>query len=41
MLVPEYKVFIMLSSAAEHEILNAPKYKNIKRFSFFQAQISL
>ena len=25
---------------AEHEILNAHKYKNIKKFSFFQAHIS-
>ena len=24
----------------EHEILNAHKYKNIKKFSFFQTQIS-
>ena len=30
----------MLNSA-EHEILNALKYKNMKKFSFFQAQISL
>ena len=30
----------MLSSA-EHEILDAHKYKNIKKFSFIQAQISL
>ena len=30
----------MLNSA-DHEILNAYKYKNIKKFSFFQAQISL
>ena len=35
-----YKTFFMLNSA-EHEILNAHKYKNIKKFSFFQAQISL
>ena len=28
-------------NSAEHEILNAHKYKNIKKFSFFQAQISL
>ena len=34
------KLFFMLNSA-EHEILNARKYKNIKKFSFFQAQISL
>ena len=26
---------------AKHEILNADKYKNIKKFSFIQAQISL
>ena len=29
-----YKIFFMLNSA-EHEILNAHKYKNIKKFSFF------
>ena len=34
------QVFFMLSSA-ENEILNAHKYKNINKFSFFQAQISL
>ena len=33
-------LFFMLSSA-EHEILNAHKYKNIKKLSIFQAQISL
>ena len=26
---------------AEHEILNARKYKNIKKISIFQTQISL
>ena len=36
----DYKTFSMLNSA-EHEILNAHKYINIKKFSFFQAQISL
>ena len=35
-----YKTFFMLSSV-EHEILNAHKYRNIKKFSFFEAQISL
>ena len=35
-----YKTFFMLNSA-EHEILNAYKYKNIKKLSIFQAQISL
>ena len=25
---------------AEHEILNAHKYKNIKKFSIFQAEVS-
>ena len=35
-----YKTFFMLYSA-EHGILNAHKYKNIKKFSFFAAQISL
>ena len=34
-----YKIFFMLNSG-EHEILNAHKYKNIKKFSFFQTQIS-
>ena len=29
-----YKTFFMLNSV-EHEILNAYKYKNIKKFSFF------
>ena len=29
-----YKTFFMLNSV-EHEILNAHKYKNIKKFSFF------
>ena len=29
-----YKPFLMLNSA-EHEILNANKYENIKKFSFF------
>ena len=33
-----YKTFFMLNSV-EHEILNAHKYKNINKFSFFQAQI--
>ena len=36
----DYETFFMLNSA-EQEILNAPKYKNIKKCSFFQAQISL
>ena len=35
-----YKTFIMFNSA-ENEILNARKYKNIKKFSFFQAQICI
>ena len=34
-----YKTFFMLNSA-EHEILNAHKYKNIKNFSIFRAHIS-
>ena len=34
-----YKTFFMLNSV-EHEILNAHKYKNIKKYSFFQAKIS-
>ena len=35
-----YKTFSMLNSV-EHEISNAHKYKIIKKFSLFQAQISL
>ena len=35
-----YKTFSMLKSA-KHEILNAHKYENIKKFGIFQAQISL
>ena len=35
-----YKTFFMLN-LAEHEILNAHKYKNIKKFSIFQDHISL
>ena len=35
-----YKTFFILNSV-EHEILNAHKYENIKKFSIFQAQISL
>ena len=31
---------IFMISSAEYEILNAHKYKNIKKFSFLQAQIS-
>ena len=34
-----YKTFFVLNSA-EHGNLNAHKYKNIKKFSFLQAQIS-
>ena len=37
---PEVIDFFVLNSA-EHEILNAHKYINIKKFSFFQAPISL
>ena len=36
----DYKTFFILNSA-EHEILNAYKYENIKKFSIFPAQISL
>ena len=36
----DYKTLSMLNSA-EHEILNTHKCKNIKKFSFFEAQISL
>ena len=35
-----YKTFFVLNSA-EHEILNNHKHENIKKFSIFQAQISL
>ena len=31
---PDYKYLFILNSA-KHEILNAHKYKNIKKFSFF------
>ena len=31
---PNYKTFFMLN-LTEHEILNAHKYKNIKKFGFF------
>ena len=34
-----YKKNLMLNSA-EHETLNAHKHENIKKFSFFQAQVS-
>ena len=35
-----YKTFSILNSI-EHEILNAHKCKNIEKFSFFHAQISV
>ena len=35
-----YKTFFMLNSV-EHEILNAHKYKNTKKFGLFKAQLSL
>ena len=35
-----YKTFFVLNSV-EHEILNAHKYTNIKKFGFFKAQLSL
>ena len=34
-----YKILFMLDSVG-HEILKAHKYKNIKKFRFFQTQIS-
>ena len=34
------KLFFMLNSV-DHEILNARKFRNIKKFSFIQAQISI
>ena len=35
-----YKTFFVLNSV-EHEISNAHKYKNIKKFGLFKAQLSL
>ena len=35
-----YKTFYLLNSV-EHEILNAHKYKNIKKFGLFNDQLSL
>ena len=35
-----YKTFFMLNTV-EHEILDDHKYKNIKKFGFVQAQISI
>ena len=35
-----YKTFFVLNSV-EHEILNAHKYRNIKKFGLFKAQLSL
>ena len=35
-----YKIFFMLNSI-EHKILIACKFENIKKFSIFQAQMSL
>ena len=35
-----FKTIFMLNSA-EHKVLNAHKYENIKKFSIFQAQVSL
>ena len=35
-----YKTFFVLNSV-EHEILNAHKYKNIKKLGLFNAQLSL
>ena len=35
-----YNTFFVLNSV-EHEILNAHKYKNIKKFGLFKAQLSL
>ena len=35
-----YKTFFMLN-LVEHEILNAHKFKNIKEFGLFNAQLSL
>ena len=35
-----YKTFFVLNSV-EHEILNAHKYENIKKFGLFKAQLDL
>ena len=35
-----YKTFFVLNSV-EHEILDAHKYKNIKKFGIFKAHLSL
>ena len=35
-----YKTFFVLNSV-EHEILNVHKYKSIKKFGLFKAQLSL
>ena len=35
-----YKTFFMFNTD-EHDIVNAHKYEKIKKFSFFQAKISL
>ena len=35
-----YKTFFVLNSV-EHKILNAHKYKNIKKFGLFKAQLIL
>ena len=35
-----YKTFFVLNSV-EHEFVNAHKYKNIKKFGLFKAQLSL
>ena len=32
---------MFMLNSAEHEISNTHKYKNIKKFSFFWAQVSL
>ena len=37
---PDVVIFFMLSFA-EHDILNAHKYKAVTKFNIFQAQISL
>ena len=37
---PEVIKLLMLNSGA-HKVLNAHKYQNIKKFSIFQAQVSL
>ena len=40
-LAPRLFNFFFMLNSIKHEILNVPKYKNIKKFSIFQAHISI